>query len=392
MAKRCKGLWALLFIVSFLSLVKRALSSFVGDGLLQVDVSRLSEDEANEIIRGLEKDNLNSDRALEALKNDLAQLREEEELLETETKTIAAERLQEKEKKLARDAELTKAKEAVQAKEASIAMMSVRETELKGNLAALESKVAELEREREETEKMYTDPSLLHVLSLRANQWDSVPQNAFNKTRHDIFPAFYGLSHITTYVNQKVGQTSPALALLASLLIYGLCLFTMLASWKAYKRVRGQLSIPRMIFLGDVICAMFWSLVIVCYLFLFTDPLHAIQERSTAFFFAFQMLALISYAGFIFLRVIVLSCKMSLQSLGETLAVMVVGQHYYVRVWKPAVVDDPVRGALFYYMCYVAIFGAFAASRMTRFFLRKQRGESRSIHESAKMLWHSLHT
>lgn len=391
MSNPCKGMWFLLFFAVFVSLAERALcNNFVGDGLLQTDLSRVSEIEASEIIEGLERDNLNSDRALEALEKDLAQLRDEQDAIETETKTLVAERQKEAQKKEDRDAELLKAKAAIQEREASISMMTVRETELRGELASLESNLAKLEREKDETEEMYTDPSILQVLSLRAHQWDSVPRNVFNKTMRNIVPALSGLPHVPSQISNKISKTSPALGLLASLLIYGLCCCFMLVAWRAYRRALGKLTISRMIFLSDVASAMFWSMVIVCHSILLTDPLHAIQERSPAFFFVFQMLALFGYFGAIFLRVVVLSCKLSLQSLGETLAVTVVGQHYYVRVWRPAVVDYQVRGALFYYICYVAIFGAFATSRMARSLPHKQRDSPRTMQDYVNILRQSL--
>lgn len=385
----CRGAWGFLVLFVVFSPVGNAAYSVAND--LPLGLAQLPESELVELMERLENDNVKSDRALDALRKDLSQLSEEKESLENEAETLATDRQKEAKRKIERDAELEKAKVEIQAKQASISMMNVRERELRDQLASLESNLAELSRENEKTKKKYTDPSVFDVLAAKAPTWDPVPRNIFNKTLHQVVPVVSELSHFSTRYQRKISQASPAVAMLASLLVYGFVCYIMYISWKIYKRVRCQLTMNRLIFLGDVICALFWALILVCYLFLFDDPLHVVQTRCAALFFVFQASAFIAYMGHILLRIIVLSCKLSLHALGETLAVTVVGQHYYLRVWQPAIVDMPVRGALFYYMCYVVVFGAFATSRITAFMpLRQHRGAVLPVRDILKIVWATL--
>lgn len=112
--------------------------------------------------------------------------------------------------------------------------------------------------------------------------------------------------------------------------------------------------------------------MLLCFLILFDDPLYVMKQRSPTPFFVFQLIACFSYVNFVLLRVLVLASKMTLGALGETLAVVVVGHHYYVRVWQPAILDLPFRGTFFYYFCYAWLFSAFAYNRIQEFAPLKQ--------------------
>lgn len=337
------------------------------DGLEVRDISEMTEDELSKMEERLSAEVSESDKALDALRADTNALREEQEEIDRESEALGEERRLEAQRKADRDAELDKAKADVQKKQASIAHMSVRVTELKEEIFTLEGKLAQLSREKNETEKRYNDPSLADVLNSRAARWGSVPRSVYNKTMTDIVPALSGASRFASRYRRKVSETSRALELLASLLVYGFLCTSVYVTCSVYSRVRGQLTVDRILFLGDAFCAAFWTVILVCYLFLFDDPLHVIQARSARLFTAFQLSALAAYLAYVLLRVLVLASSMTLHALGETLAVIVVGQHYYVRVWQPAMLDAPVRGAVFYYVCYGAVFAAFAAGRAAVF-------------------------
>ena len=77
------------------------------------------------------------------------------------------------------------------------------------------------------------------------------------------------------------------------------------------------------------------------------------------------------------LRILVLASKMTLGALGELLAVIIVGHHFYVRVWQPAMTDNQFQGTFFYYFCYAWLFTVFAYNRIQEFAPLKQlRGPS----------------
>jgi FtsZ-binding cell division protein ZapB len=338
----------------------------------QVDLSSMTAAELAELEAVLQGEVADSDRALQALRADTKQLREEQEAIDRDAAQLGEAREVEARRKAERDQELEQAKADVQAKQASIARMSVRVTELKEQIAALEGKLHELAREKDETERRYNDPSLADVLDSRAAQWGSVPRNVYNKTMHDIVPALSGLSEYASQYRRQVSDASRALELFASLLVYGFVCFSVVATYKVYARVRGNLTVDRILFLGDAFCAAFWTVILVCFMFLFDDPLRVIQLRSPKLFFAFQLSAISSYAAYVLLRVLVLASHMSLHALGEVLAVIVVGQHYYVRVWQPAILDQKFSGTFFYYLCYAWLFAGLAFLRVDNWSPLKQ--------------------
>lgn len=322
---------------------------------------------------------------LESIKNSkvqLKQLRTETELLKKESKTIseAAEKLEgakdwETEQNRKRDEELREVKHSVELKHQHIDEMKNRVSDLKSHIDKLTIHLKNLTMQKEHVARRNDAPTIRDVLDARVESWNPITQKVYRKTRDKVIPAISGVTVVAGRYRRSVAS-SPLLDFMASVLLYGFFIGGIFVCMRVYNRVRGRFTIPRLLFLGDAFCAMFWVVMLICYSFLWTDPLVAIQMRSPNFFFVFQLGALIAYVHFVLLRVLMLASKMTLSALGETLAVVVVGHHYYVRVWQPAVMDTPIHGALFYYICYAWLFVALANSRLNEFAPLKQlRGQ-----------------
>ncbi len=312
----------------------------------------------------------------------LKQLRTETEVLKSESKKIseAAEKLEgakdwETAEKRKRDEQLRDVKHDVELKQKSIDEMKNRVTDLKSRIDELKMHLSNLTAQKESVARRNDAPTIRDVLDARAESWNPMAQKVYRKTRDKVIPAITGVTGAAERYRRSVAS-SPVLDFLASVLLYGFFIGGVIVSMRVYNRVRGHFTIPRLLFLGDAFCAMFWGVMLVCYSFLWTDPLVTIQLRSPNLFFVFQIGALVAYVLFVLLRVLLLASKMSLSALGETLAVVVVGHHYYVRVWQPAMLDTPIHGALFYYICYAWLFVALANSRLNEFAPLKQlRGQ-----------------
>lgn len=361
--------------ISFLAIIMSLLSLASGEGEAQdeQDLSTLSTKELAVLEKQLEKEVADSNKALESLTADTQKLRDEQETIDQESSRLSEARDSEAKLKSDRDRELEIAKADVQNKQASITRMSARANALKDQIVDLEQKLKELEEKKEETEKRYNDPSLFDVLDSRSADWGEVPRNVYNKTRNQIVPTLSGISETAARYRRRVSNTSRTLEVLASLLVYGFVCLSLYTSYKIYSKVRGSnLTIDRIIFLGDAYCALFWSLIMICYLFLLDDPLRRIQLRSPTLFFAFQLATIASYNFFILVRIVVLASELSLHALGEVLATVIVGQHYYVRIWLPTVLDEGFRGTWFFYFCYASLFWSFAAIRVENWVGPKQ--------------------
>lgn len=378
---------AALFMLA-ITLTLLSLVAGQGESTDDQDLSTLSTEELTILEKQLEKEVADSNKALASLKADTQKLREEQKALDNESSRLSDARDSEAQLKADRDREVEVAKADVQNKQASIARMNARANKLKDQVVDLEEKLRELEADKEETEKRYNDPSIFDVLDSRSADWGSIPRNVYNKTRHQIVPALAGISDIATKYHQRVSRTSRVLEVFASALLYGFVCFSVFTSYKIYQKVRGHMTIDRILFLADAYCALFWSLILVCYLFLLDDPLRRIQLRSPEIFFAFQLATITSYSFLILVRVVVLASELSLHALGEVLATVVVGQHYYIRIWLPAVLDEGFRGTWFFYFSYAAMFWSFAAIRVENWMGRKKlsAGE-KPIQGALQMAW-----
>lgn len=310
---------------------------------------------------------------------ELKTMRDSTERLKAEQKTIdeEAERLQgakewELHEKAKREKELSAAKEDVMLKQESITKMSDEVNQLKDQIEKLESRLQELNQEKDSTERRYHDPSLVDVLESRSQNWGNVTRNVYDKTMNNVVPVFSEMTETARSYRRRVSRSSKSLEVVASFVIYGFVIASVLAVYRIYNRIKGKLTISRLLFLGDAFCACFWAIMLLCFGVLLDDPLYVMKMRSPTPFFIFQLAACFSYVNFVLLRVLVLASKMTLGALGETLAVVVVGHHYYVRVWQPAILDKPFRGTFFYYFCYAWLFSAFAYNRIQEFAPLKQ--------------------
>ena len=311
-------------------------------------------------------------KQLSNMRKDTEHLKEQQKLIDDEAEKLQGAKKWELEEKAKREKELEDAKEDVYMKQESIQKMSVQVSTLKDQIDTLENKLKQLNREKENTERRYHDPSLFDVLDSRSQNWGNVTRNVYNKTMTDVVPVLDEMRHTAQNVRRRVSQTSRFLELFASLLIYGFFIVSAFVIYRIYNKLRGRLTIPRLLFLGDAFCAAFWTVLLLCFAVLLDDPLYVLKQRSPTPFFVFQLVACFSYVNFVLLRVLVLASKMTLGALGETLAVVVVGHHYYVRVWQPAMLDKPFHGTMFYYFCYAWLFSAFAYNRIQEFAPLKQ--------------------
>jgi hypothetical protein len=341
------------------------------------DLSIMTAAELAKIEETLKREVAETDIALAAIREDTELLEEGRHAIDAEVDRLRAESQREEKEKARLDKELEMSRVDVKIKKAAIAKMHIRVAELKAQIGTLERTLAELVGLNAEAERRYQDPSLADVLDSRSQEWGNLSRNLYSKTKTNIFPVFSKMKIVASQYRRRVIHASRALELLASLLVYGFVVLSCYVVYRLYSIVRGNITVDRLLFMGDSICACFWSVVLICFFMFFRDPLVVIQEQSPAAFFVFQLLAICSYTTFVLLRVLVLASKMTMAALGETLAVVVIGQHYYVRVWQPSMLNESPHGTIFYYLCYAAMFSACARNRTDSFSPLKQIGGPR---------------
>jgi hypothetical protein len=347
----------------------------------------LSTTELEELEKSLMQELAEKDRELRELKTTTTALRDEQEQIDTEAKQQQEEEMKEKIAKEKHEKELESVQKGIQEKQAAIGKMTIHVAQLGEHISKLERTLETLQSERLIVERRLKAPSLLDVLDTKSQNWSSVPRHVYFKAVHDVAPAISEITAVAMEYRHRVRHSSPMLEICVSFILYGFVVGSIYALSKIYSKVRGNFTIDRLLFLGDSICATFWALVVFCFLVLWRDPIEMMQSRSPVLFFMFQIAAMCGYTCYVLLRVLVLGTDMTLTALGEALAVIVVGQHYYIRIWQPAIFDEAPRGSLFYYVCYIWLFASFARCRVNQFHpLRQLRGSKLSTFTSLRIM------
>lgn len=363
--------------------VSLTISMCDADGLSSVGTSSgsnlaaMSIVELEELETKLKTDVKSVDGELEDLKHETTTLKADQKAIEEEANKLLGAHEWEKSEKMKKEQELQEAKRDVEKKQENMSHMSTKVTELRNQIKALEDKLQKLSADKAATEKRFHDPSLTDVLNSRSQNWGDVSRNMYEKTKTNLLPAINEFSETAKQYQERVRSRSRVIELIVSFIMYGFVIAFSVGTYNVYKKVRGNLTIQRLLFIGDAFCAGFWIVLILCYCVLWGDPLRHLQQRLPRVFFLYQLMALVLYVGYVFLRVIVLASKMTIGALFELLAVITIGQHFYVRVWQPAIVDRSFQGTLFCYFCYAWLFSVFAYNRVQEFAPLKQlRGPS----------------
>eukprot|EP00737_Agarophyton_chilense_P000629 gb/GEZJ01000698.1/.p2 GENE.gb/GEZJ01000698.1/~~gb/GEZJ01000698.1/.p2 ORF type:complete len:406 (-),score=65.20 gb/GEZJ01000698.1/:926-2143(-) len=338
----------------------------------ELDLQSMSSAQLSDLEKKLGGEVADRTKELDTIREDIKNLKDQQAAIDEEAQHLQGAKEWELKEKEKREKELVAAKNDVLAKQDSIARMSTQVASLKDHIQQFETRLQLLNQEKDSTEKRFHDPTLADVLESRSHNWGNVSRNLLNKTMTDVVPIFSDISETARTYRRQVSRTSKPLEVLTSLFIYAFMILAAVSVYRIYSKVKGKLTIARLLFLGDVFCACFWLVMLICFIVLFDDPLYVMKHRFSTAFFLFQLVACFSYINFVLLRVLVLASKMTLGALGETLGVVVVGHHYYVRVWQPAILDRPFRGTFFYYFCYCWLFTAFAYSRIQEFAPLKQ--------------------
>jgi len=352
------------------------------------DLSAQSTEQLMQLQEDLKAKIAAADATVARHKATTAELRKKQADLTAEADNLLGAAEWEKSEYTARESELATAKADVLAKQAAMADMLAKVEALKGQIGSLQSTLGVLEKERSATEARYAAPSLADVLDHKAAQWGSVSRGVYNKTMTSIVPALEAGAAQASAVRERMNRASRGGAVAASVLIYGFALLSVLGCLRVWKRVRGNLTVARLLFVGDAFCAAFWAVVITVYIGLGADPLFVLHNRTPGLFFAFQLASLCAYVGYVLLRVVVLAAHLTLSALGELLSVIIVGHHFYIRIFMPAVTDAYVHGSAVYYVCYGWLFAAFAYSRAHEWApLRQVRGEKLGALTSLSVAW-----
>ncbi|KAA8499546.1 hypothetical protein FVE85_7131 [Porphyridium purpureum] len=273
--------------------------------------------------------------------------------------------------------ELAKLNQEVVTMEKELGGLSTSVEDLEVELSTITQNLVEIEKENEEFRQRASEPLLIDVLDNSVANWGDTSRGVLRKAVKDVIPAVEDLGKTASAYRVQMTKMSRIVALAASVFLYSFTALFVYFVYTVYRKTRGRFTLSRMLFLGDLFCTLFWAIILVLYVLLLTDPMFVMQKRSPVAFFLFQIAAMGSYVVYAYLRVIAFADNMGWTNLGELLAVVVIGHHYYLRVWLPSMSDVYNENSYWmFYACYMWLFGAFMYSRVQAFAPLKQlRGQ-----------------
>uniref|UniRef100_A0A7S1EPK5 Uncharacterized protein n=1 Tax=Timspurckia oligopyrenoides TaxID=708627 RepID=A0A7S1EPK5_9RHOD len=301
------------------------------------------------------------------LLDDRTIIKEERRQVETEIEHMNGAKMWESgEKKKALDL-LAHYKEQIRLRQEEMAHSVLHVQELSQEIAVLQSKLKLLNERKFLAQRKILEPSLEDLLDTKSRSWDPLSRSVYNKTKE--------LVHDYESVASSSDRSSRFVVALVFLLMYTLLVGCMYLAYFMF--VRARLSVSKLILLGDICFASFWILVTVLNLILSRDPLYVFSTRISHPFIFFQLTWLCSFVGYTILRVIHLAVSMSLSVLAEVVCVIVVGHHYYIHIWRPAMMDEEFGEYFVFYLCYCCLFIGFSVNKLQALLPLQSMGRSK---------------
>lgn len=323
----------------------------------------LNLDSLNAIERQLREENLVADKTIATLRSRSEKLSAERHVAELEARRLERGRDWELRQKQKREEELRVAQSDLAEKEQKKARMVRHIEDLRGEVARLTAQLEAVRKENERTEAQYAHPSIYDVLDARTEELGPLPHAVFNRTVHALLPPLERELQSALYFRGRMAHTNALTSITVSLTVYAFIVTAGSLLVDLIKRLRGRLSVARLVLAGDVFFAGLWALLAAWYAVLLRDPLPLMRERAEAVFILFQLVVLVVFAAVVLLRLL-LATDARLSSAGEAFSVVVVGQHAYMKVWAPIWTEDELPGCVFlYYVTYACLFASFAYSR-----------------------------
>lgn len=323
----------------------------------------LNLDSLNAIERQLREENLVADKTIATLRSRSEKLSAERHVAELEARRLERGRDWELRQKEKREEELRAAQSDLADKEQKKARMVQHIEDLRGEVARLTAQLEAVRKENKRTEAQYAHPSIYDVLEARTEELGPLPHAVFNRTVHALLPPLERELQSALYFRGRMAHTNALTSITVSLTVYAFIVTAGSLLVDLIKRLRGKLSVARLVLAGDVFFAGLWALLAGWYAVLLRDPLPLMRERAEAVFILFQLVVLVAFAAVVLLRLL-LATDARLSSAGEAFSVVVVGQHAYMKVWAPIWTEDELPGCVFlYYVIYACLFASFAYSR-----------------------------
>jgi len=326
------------------------------DPLLNVQLETLNYEQLEKLLANLTDTTELERKRLPELQDELRTLMEERMKTDKETESMNGAKLWEQGEKNKVLTEEKEFKEKIMAEQERIAKTVIHIQELSREIAILQNKQEQLASKKSSLAKKYYEPKVEDMLEEASKHWSPVTRQVYERTK-----ALMGSYDQIKKMQHKVPKV---IFLIIFMMMYGFVAAGIYGIFHLFARVRPTVS--KMILTGDALLAVFWFLMTILHVVLRVDPLYVMNVYAANAFTLFQVFVLTSYVFYALLRVYQLAAKLSIMMLGELLAVIVVGNHFYVRAFLPLLLNVASKPSsnLKYYFCYFVLFVAFAANKL----------------------------
>ncbi|KAA8491910.1 hypothetical protein FVE85_8392 [Porphyridium purpureum] len=319
-----------------------------------VDVHQLSAAQLNLFLTQIDDELHGFQSTAASLRETLATLQSELKATDKETEAMNGARAweaAEKEKQLKEEQNMLKVAAEEQEK---IAKGVLQIQELSREVAVMTEKYEQLQRRKQAASRKVYDPQILDMLDSAASSWGTGSQAVYNRTKE-----LFDSGEVLRLYRKSMSR--PVLVFLFSCM-YGFVALCMYGIYLLFSRLRP--TVAKLILVGDMSFAGFWLMVCTFFILLRHDPLHAMHSRAPRLFTVFQLTWLAAYVVHVLLRVSRLAARVSMFVFGELVSVIIVGNHYFVRVWQPYMMDNASHGSLRFYFCYLLLFTSFSLNSL----------------------------
>eukprot|EP00184_Porphyridium_aerugineum_P007527 CAMPEP_0184696848 /NCGR_PEP_ID=MMETSP0313-20130426/4014_1 /TAXON_ID=2792 /ORGANISM="Porphyridium aerugineum, Strain SAG 1380-2" /LENGTH=589 /DNA_ID=CAMNT_0027155563 /DNA_START=138 /DNA_END=1907 /DNA_ORIENTATION=- len=341
------------------------------------DIQSLSESEIHQLKLQMQAEEVLLERDIESLNKEIEDLKSTHSVLDESDKTLLTTQGENSERRKVIEAELMAAKRSMEENEEKMKAMVTQLERLGAEVASMEFELGNQENKTEKTRSLSMEAqevSLKSWVKVTASQISGVKSAAMRSIMRLLIPSMDSVLDQVDMLQREMAHVPGPLIFIVQLVMYSFFAFSVYYSFFAIRKLRSKflLNINKLIVVGDICSAVFWLLVLACYVMLgMVDPFQALASSSnTRLFLLFQLSWLWWYIAYVMLRVVNASKVMEMGAVGEVISVIIVGHHHYVESWAPLMTGtynihrhSKLR-RLFFYVCYAWLFCAYSFFRI----------------------------
>lgn len=311
----------------------------------------------------LRTQNADVDREITSLQGRLHELQNTHFKLEKEKNKVDNARAWEARQKDARSKELLSAKEELESKRSQLIVLTNKALTTRESIQELDAKLKSLRKEDKVLEDRYSDPNLLDILSEEAEALGPISEELLNRTVEAVGPDIgHGIQILSEY-RRRLLDSSGIIGIVISFLFYVLIVSMCWVGYQNYLHIGRKMTLSRTMFILDMVLVLHWCICMILFWILGQDALNTWNTKHADVVVVIEILLLGLLCGNVILRCFGVSRYLSISSISELGAVVLIIQHYYQTVWVPVLLQEESKSTIWSYFAYMLLNGTLGIYR-----------------------------